>query len=509
MGVSRITWAGLRPWVAVVALGGLLSACGGSGEDEPAVGDVIVASSSAEARCAAPRSSAVRDENGNPYPDKPGTVAQEKAWVRAWIDETYLWYRDVRALPLTVLNANGYRDPVSYFDALKTPAKTASGRDKDEFHFVYDTPTWVQLSSQGTAYGYGFEVALLQSRPPRRAVVSYTSPNTPATAAGIARGAEVLAVDGVDLVNGGITSAEIDTLNEGLFPTRAGTHTLRIRDYGSSTARDVTLVAGVQTLQPVQNVKTLPSPNQSVGYIQFNDHIATSEAPLVAAFTQLAAAGVTDLVLDLRYNGGGYLDIASQVAYMVAGLARTSGRTFERTVFNDRNPFGYTDAQTRVPFHNTTLGFSTTANQPLPTLNLSRVYVLTTGGTASASEAIINGLRGVGVQVIAVGETTRGKPYGFFPTDNCGITYFSVQFSGVNDLGQGDYADGFMPTCLVLDDFSRPLGDSAEKMLAAALALRGGASCPVAASRPQVNAVPAGSGLALQRPPGRDNRILR
>ncbi len=86
-----------------------------------------------------------------------------------------------------------------------------------------------------------------------------------------------------------------------------------------------------------------------------------------------------------------------------------------------------------------------TAGQALPALNLSRVFVLTTASTCSASEAIINSLQGVNVQVIQVGSTTCGKPYGFYPADNCGVTYFSIQFQGVNAKNFGDYPDGFTP----------------------------------------------------------------
>src|SRR5205814_1836239 len=137
-----------------------------------------------------------------------------------------------------------------------------------------------------------------------------------------------------------------------------------------------------------------------------------------------------------------------------------------------------------IPFHTTTQGFSVSRGTPLPTLNLSRVFVLTGAGTCSASESIINSLGGVGVQVIQVGSTTCGKPYGFFPQDNCGTTYFSIQFKGVNAVGFGDYTDGFSPNntlgvagtlvpgCSVADDFSRALGDPNEARLAGALGYR-------------------------------------
>ena len=111
-------------------------------------------------------------------------------------------------------------------------------------------------------------------------------------------------------------------MNAGLFPKAAGDHTFVIRDLGASTDRTVTLTAQPLASTPVLKVATLPAPNQSVGYILFNDHIATSEGQLVAAIDTLKAAAVTDLVLDMRYNGGGYLDIAAELAYMIAGPAQ-------------------------------------------------------------------------------------------------------------------------------------------------------------------------------------------
>src|SRR5690606_32914300 len=137
-----------------------------------------------------------------------------------------------------------------------------------------------------------------------------------------------------------------------------------------------------------------------VGYILFNDHIATAEAGLVDAIETLSAANVQDLVLDLRYNGGGYLAIASQLAYMIAGSARTAGQVFENTLWNDKHPS--TNPVTGqplapMPFIDETIGLSVPEGTPLPTLNLSRVFVLTSEGTCSASESIMNGLRGVDV----------------------------------------------------------------------------------------------------------------
>ena len=504
-----------------------LSACGGSSGDNGSSGStswapgVFAPSSSFAAQCATPRTG-TDPTTGRPYTDVKGSTLSENQFLRSWTNELYLWYPEVPD-----------QDPASYstadyFNLLKTTATTPSGNPKDKFHFTYPTTQWIALAQSGVEAGYGVQWVVLASRPPRQVVAAYTEPNSPATTppANLVRGAQVLTVDGVDLLNAS-DSASVATLNAGLFPSSAGsTHTFSILDPGASTPRTVTLTSADVTSTPVQNVEAIRARAGTVGYMLFNDHIATAEAQLVSAFAQLAGSNVNDLVLDIRYNGGGYLDIASEVAYMIAGPGPTAGKTFEGTVFNDkypsRNPVTG-EALTAVPFHATSLGFSGPEGQALPTLNLSRVTVLTSANSCSASESIMNGLRGVGVQVIQVGTTTCGKPYGFYPADNCGTTYFSIQFQGVNAQGFGDYPDGFSPSntatspgvtvpgCSVADDFSHALGDPAEARLAAALSYLADGSCPaVAGAAPPgvARAAAPADGLA-PKSPWRENRILR
>lgn len=482
-------------WFAVAMLQG----CGGGG-GSPAVAAPLPAapafapSSSLAARCAVPRAGFDASRGGLPFPDTQGTPDDEKHWVRSWIDETYLWYREVPDL-----SAAAYAGPLEYFAVLKTPALTASGSPRDRFHFVYDTEVWNRLSVGGVEAGYGIEWALLARSPPRRMVVAYVDPGSPAASAGLSRGAEVVSVDGVDFVNG----ADAAAINAGAFPEQVGRQTSFVfREPGSAAPRAVTMTAVAVTKVPVQGVRTIDTPAGRVGYLHFTDHIATAEAGLVDAIAQLRASGATDLVLDMRYNGGGFLDIASQLAFMIAGPERTAGRIFERLRVNDKGPFDIGPAGLPTPFHATTRGFSVAAGTALPALGLGRVTVLTSSGTCSASESVINALRGVDVQVNLVGGATCGKPYGFFPKDNCGTTYFAIQFEGVNDRGFGDYADGFSPTCAVDDDFTRPLGDPAEARFAAALGLLATGACPATAKA-------AVRDPALVRAPHRENRIFR
>ena len=440
-----------------------------------------------EQRCENPRSGL--DSAGRAFPDIQGEVADENNWIRAWSHELYLWYDEIIDV-----------DPESlptpeYFEKMKTPETTASGAPKDKFHFTLPTDEWIQISQAGVSAGYGATFAILSSSPPRQVVVAYTQPNSPATApeTNLRRGDTILEIDGVSMIDG----SDLDTLNNGLFPGNGETHSFVIENQ-DGTQREITMTSGPITETPVQNVSILETNNGLVGYMTFNDHIATSEALLINAMEQFRDANISDLILDLRYNGGGFLDIASELGYMIAGPQAATGRVFENLQFSDKHPdFNPVTGEQLVdrPFKTTTQGFSVNPGSPLPTINLPRLFVLTGPRTCSASESLMNGLRGIDIEIIQIGNTTCGKPYGFYPFDNCGTTYFSIQFGGVNEKGFGEYSDGFspanitqpegveLPGCLVSDDFTRQLGDPLEGMTRAALQYREDTSCPLTTAR--------------------------
>ena len=428
----------------------------------------FVASSSVINRCAVPRVG-VSEFTGRAFPDRQGTLADEKNWLRSWSDETYLWYREIPNL-----NPDNYATMADWFPVIKTPALALSGAAKDRFHFTENTATY-EAGNAGVSYGYGVNWSAVRSSPPRQWIAAVVAPDSPAALAGVKRGDSIFSIDGALFQN----TSNINVLNNGLFPPTIGeTHTFVLTPVDGGAQKTVQLTSAAVAIRPVPTSGIINTPTGKVGYIAFTTfNTFTAEKAIADAFAGLAASGgITDLVLDLRYNGGGYLFIAAETAYMIAGNSRTAGKVFEVTKFNDKTP---SDADDVTPFYNAGSGLTggVTEGQPLPALNLRRVFILTSAGSCSASEALVNGLRGIDVEVILIGGQTCGKPYGFFATSNCGTTNFSIQFTGVNSKGAGDYIDGFAPTCAASDDLTKQLGDPTERQLAAALSYRSTGVC--------------------------------
>lgn len=465
------------------------------------------------------------DNTEAPANARTASLTTEKSWVRAYMNEAYLWRDEVvnvdPALP-AFTTGNVGESLENYFNALRTPAKTASGKDKDQFSFMLSTAEWNASAESGQSLGYGIAWDI-SSGSPRVIRVAYVEPGSPAASAGVRRGDTLVSADGV--AASATSEAEVNQLLNSLYPSANGSHSFLLTS-NSGVTRTVPLAATTITQQSVLTSRVITgSDGAKVGYLVFNDHMAPSEAAAIQTLTDFKNQGINELVLDLRYNGGGYLYIASEIAYMIAGSARTNGKTFEQLQYNSRRADDTANGAT--PFFDESCILSNgncTAVAPLPQLNLSRVYVLTQSGTCSASEALINGLRGIDVQVIQIGGTTCGKPYGFTAKDNCGYSYLPIEFVGVNAKGFGDYADGFTPNgsgqagiagCNVADDLSKELGDSSEAMLSAALQHRINGQCPAASvsAAPTVRAqslAARGSSveLRLQKLAARNNRLL-
>jgi carboxyl-terminal processing protease len=478
----------LRHTALAMLAAAALSACGGGGGSGGVDSPVGKVSDQFAGQCAPNNTLLEPGEIGN------GSLTLEKQWVNAYVNEAYLWYNEIPTVNASAANFSNDNAVIpsinAYFDALTTIPK-------DRFSFTFPTKAWEDLSKRGQSLGYGTELVRTspQGALPRVYRVAYTEPGSSAASAGVQRGDTIQSIDGVDISDN--TPAGVATINAGLFPSVAGNHSFVFLRNGSALPA-VSLAATKLTSTPVPTAKVLDVGAAKVGYLLFNEHIQTAEPQLIAAVNTFKSAGVTDLVLDLRYNSGGFLYLAGQLSYMVAGAARTDGKVFERLQYSDKRAAESQSIVASTPFFS-----ASTGGVALPALNLARVWVLQGPSTCSASEAIINGLRGVDVEVRTIGSTTCGKPYGFTARNNCGNSYFPIEFQGVNHKGTGDYASGFVANCSAADDFSKPLGDLSEGMLAAALFNRTNNSCG--------NAFGANKGTSvdgvLLRGPERTNKI--
>ncbi len=472
-----------------------LSGCGGGGSStnnndsttlpptssEPTwVAGTFQASSEFKDQCAVPRTGNDPYNDNQPYPDTLGSEFTEKMWLRSWSNETYLWYDEIEDN-----NPDNFASVKAYFEQLKTFQTTDSGAYKDNFHFTRPTDEYFQEAQSGVVSGYGINWAFIRNEPPRELRVAYLEDDSPAVKAGLQRGDTILVADNVSIDANTLEGVEI--LNKALFgPTAGDSHNFLVRS-NDGTEKPFTLVAGNIAQTPVQNVNTITTENGTkVGYMQFNSHISIAQPQLINAVNKFKNDNIDELVIDLRYNGGGLLALSSQLAYMVTGPANTANYYYYQTIRNDKQP-----QSDPFPFVDVEVDYSTflTTDTILPDLNLTKVYVLSTANTCSASEAFINGLKGIDTEVILIGGKTCGKPYGFTPTHNCATTYYTIQFTGTNYKGFGEYANGLIPTpspqfaadvkgCELNDDFDHQLGDSNEVLLGAALYHINNDSCP-------------------------------
>ncbi|MFA6247747.1 MAG: S41 family peptidase [Mucilaginibacter sp.] len=323
--------------------------------------------------------------------------------------------------------------------------------------------------------------------------VKYVYPGSPADVKGLKRGYQITAINGrtgsglkYDGGAGG-SGTNVNFLINAY--SNSSTINLTLKKPDGNTF-DVTLSTGTYTVNPVLTSKIVDAGNnKKVGYIVFNSFTSKANAKpyLDAAFNSFSAGGITDLVVDLRYNGGGFVETAQYLSNLIAP-ASTNGSTmftynFTKTMADgkatilknqlrkDGNQiysyfdFDYTIAGNTVKFSKTDV--------PV-TLNLNHVFFIVTGSTASASELTINNLIPV-MDVQLIGTTTYGKPVGFFDIDINKYQMYIPQFETKNSAGNGGYYAGMTPEKglyrgkLYGDDASKDFGDPTESLFSYAL----------------------------------------
>lgn len=373
------------------------------------------------------------------------SVSAQQSWLAGYMDDWYFW-RTLAPRPAP----GGFADVPAFFQALLY-AGSDPGFPADRWSGSEPTESFNRFYGEGQTLGYGLAVAGLEvaGQAGQPLWVRQVEPSSPAGAAGLARGDEILALDGQP-------AADLVLANDfaRLTPATAGQAlALRVRS-SSGAVRDITLTAAVHALTPVPRQQVVTSAQgRRWGYLQVNNMIDPALAPLGGLFAGWRAQGLEGVVLDLRYNGGGLVSTGAALAAYLAPPS-AAGQTYASLRYNERRSAS-----------NNTVRFPAQP-QALPA---PRVYVLTGRRTCSASEQLVNGLRGIGVDVVTVGEASCGKPVGSLPTAHCGTTYSVVNFESVNARGEGRYWDGLPATCSVAEDFRQALGTAGEPLLAVAL----------------------------------------
>ena len=441
-----------RQSIAAVSLAALmLASCGGGGGSSSSAPPVTV--------------TPTPSPTPTPTPTASCSLSSRQDFAKAVIDEWYLFPNDVA----TNVNPSAYGDVQTYIDALLAPARA---QNKDRY-FTYITSIAEEEAYYASGSSAGYGVRLAYDPYNQVILIAEAYEGAPALAAGIDRGASISAIGtsgGSMRTIASIVAAEGTAgIIDALGPDEAGvTRVLRVTD--ATGTRNVTVTKAEYDLDPVSDrygAKVITEGGHKYGYLNLRTFITSAGPQLRDAFQSFGAQGVTDVIVDLRYNGGGLVSVAELFGDLLGG--GHAGELFSQVKFrpeksseNDEHRFT-AQAQTITP---------------------TRLAFIGTDSTASASELVINGmLPYLGTNMTLVGGNTYGKPVGQIALDNaeCDDRMRVIAFALANADGAGDYYDGLAAripnSCAADDDLAYPLGDPREASVRAAIDFLSGQSC--------------------------------
>ena len=381
-------------------------------------------------------------------------VPEQNDFVFNQLIDDYLW----RDFVDSSANPNAFSSPEAMLQALKRQDGDSGGID-DVYSFITDQAAFASLLGDGQFTGIGVRFDFDDTGDH---LATYVIDGSPVADAGLLRGDRILEVNGEPPTVNGSGQSNISALlanNADGAPEQ-----IRFsRDGGATQTINVTArVVTIDSTQVVTRHETAASAD--VGYLLFTNFFSQkSRTELNNAFADTFASGggIDELILDLRYNGGGSVTTSTVLSSLIAGLAQEGEVLADAQANPDHPEYEFTEG---VCF-DTTPDASCPIDPPIArsskaressALNLNRVFVITTASSCSASELVINGLEPF-MDVVVIGGTTCGKPVGQFPMDFCDKTAALVNFQTVNAVGEGDYFDGIAPDCAVEDDWANPL----------------------------------------------------
>ena len=387
----------------------------------------------------------------DPVVTDPCSIAGQNQFVLDTMRDAYLWNN---LLPANV-DVNSYATPGELLAFL------TSFQPLDRFSFLR-TASDEQAFLEGQFEGFGFSSRFVDTNDLRLTRVFVDGP---AWNGGLRRGQQILELNGR-------TIADIEA-NEGLgavFDLSPLEFMMREPNGNEFT---VTLSQAVVTIDPVPQFRIIDAGGgRQVGYVELYTFISSANAQLDEAFNTFRLAGVTDVVLDVRFNGGGLVSTAELLGDLLGGF-NNDGRVFTETIYNaDRTPVVCANAENCIE------RFSRRA----ASINLSRFAIIASRGSASASELVPNSLEPyVMGDVGVIGTNTFGKPVGQEGFSFCDQVLRPATFQLVNADGFGDYFDGLPVDCAVTDDLNIPVGADQDPHVIAAVEYLGSGGCPVTA----------------------------
>lgn len=428
-----------------------------------------------------------KDPKSTPAPVTPPVTTTAtraeltKDSIFLYAKDTYYWNE-----PFPTYDAfkpRSYASNQAVLDAII--ALPGTGKPVDKYSFLDNGSVSSQLG--GVSGDYGFSVFYNGARPSSDLRIKYVSPNSPAAGKGLKRGYRITKINGrTDLSTA--VDANVSFVSDAVFGGNASV-TLTVEKPGGAT-EEVVVARGTYANTPIFYTSVLTVGSKKVGYIVFNSFTTNSRDALTTKIAEFAAAGVTELVVDLRYNGGGSVATADVFTNLIAPVG-LNGTTMYTTFWTKTMQDGkagilsnqpLTDSKGKLqPFTGGVNGVYATyadidykpaANREvfakIGAANISKVYFLVLSGTASASELLINNLK-PHLEVKLIGQKTYGKPVGFFAIKIDKIDLYIPQFETKNSQNIGGYYTGIPVDFTVADDVTKDFGDRTEALLAAAL----------------------------------------
>jgi carboxyl-terminal processing protease len=386
----------------------------------------------------------VDDSTTNPPPDdstsNPSPDDLVKDTVLLIARDVYLWNTQIPA----TFDARSYADPVAEMEAIrKYSHETGFTNPVDRFSFAIKQTDWDNLSN-GVEEDFGMSVFFNTATDLR---VKYAESASPSGLAGIQRGWQIIKINGNAQID--TSSATINRIVNAVFYSSSSSFTFKKPD-GSTV--DISLTAGTYQSHPIFADSVYTVNGKNIGYLALNSFLGDTTQiynGFSSIFSNFQAQNVSEAIIDLRYNGGGYVNMAEKLADYLVPTAGNNQVMYKQT-FN-ANYSSYN---------------STTKYNKLGTLNIDKIFFIVSDNTASASELLINALKPfVSETLVGPAYNTYGKPVGFFPIPVSDWYTFPISFKSVNKDGNGNYFNGFTIDHPTADGVDKNWGDVNENCL--------------------------------------------